>query len=126
MAIIDSPLLYAPHTKILRTKRARLSIFPIRSLFHGRGSVLSTVSTLKFARYVCRPKPPPYSKNLEITVQLIDCTVASPLKSLMLVYVTIPAIKRVSLEKIDSPAVLQEYTIREVTIKRFVPARMRD
>ncbi|KAF9511378.1 hypothetical protein BS47DRAFT_1346894 [Hydnum rufescens UP504] len=47
-------------------------------------------------------------------------------KSLMLVYVTIPAMKRVPLESIDSPAVLQEYTIREVTIKRFVPARMRD
>jgi hypothetical protein len=49
--IIDSPSLYVPRTKILQTKRPRLSIFPTRSLFHGHGSALSIASTPKFARY---------------------------------------------------------------------------
>jgi len=26
----------------------------------------------------------------------------------------------------DSPEVFMEYTVREVTVKRFIPARMRD
>ncbi|KAF7294483.1 Myosin motor domain-containing protein [Mycena kentingensis (nom. inval.)] len=47
-------------------------------------------------------------------------------KMLVLVYVTIPARSRVSPEVLRSPACLQYYSVREVTVKRFVPARMRD
>ncbi|KAJ7623450.1 hypothetical protein FB45DRAFT_752187 [Roridomyces roridus] len=47
-------------------------------------------------------------------------------KTLILAYVTIPARSRVSLEVLNSPACLQYYSIREVTVRRFIPARMRD
>lgn len=47
-------------------------------------------------------------------------------KTLVLVYVTIPARSRLSLDVLDSPASLQHYTVREVTLRRFIPARMRD
>ncbi|KAG5647884.1 hypothetical protein DXG03_007808 [Asterophora parasitica] len=47
-------------------------------------------------------------------------------KTLILVYVTIPARSRLSLENLDSPACLQHYSVREVTLRRFIPARMRD
>ncbi|KAF7370840.1 tRNA-splicing endonuclease subunit Sen2 [Mycena sanguinolenta] len=47
-------------------------------------------------------------------------------KTLILAYVTIPARSRVSLDVLDSPACLQYYSVREVTVRRFIPARMRD
>ncbi|EIN06185.1 hypothetical protein PUNSTDRAFT_73149 [Punctularia strigosozonata HHB-11173 SS5] len=47
-------------------------------------------------------------------------------KTLILVYVTIPALSRLDPEVLRSPAVLAHYSIREVTIRRFIPARMRD
>jgi len=47
-------------------------------------------------------------------------------KSLMIAYVTIPSMKRLSSSAMDSPEVFMEYTVREVTVKRFIPARMRD
>ncbi|KAF8998560.1 hypothetical protein BDQ17DRAFT_1247564 [Cyathus striatus] len=47
-------------------------------------------------------------------------------KTLILVYVTIPARSRVSLEVLESPACLQYYSVREVVLRRFIPARMRD
>ncbi|KAH0582964.1 hypothetical protein H2248_010859 [Termitomyces sp. 'cryptogamus'] len=47
-------------------------------------------------------------------------------KTLILVYVTIPARSRLPLSILDSPACLEHYSVREVTIRRFIPARMRD
>ncbi|KAJ6496806.1 hypothetical protein DFH09DRAFT_342926 [Mycena vulgaris] len=47
-------------------------------------------------------------------------------KTLILTYVTIPARSRVSLDVLNSPACLQHYSVREVTVRRFIPARMRD
>ncbi|KAF8075083.1 hypothetical protein FPV67DRAFT_1407983 [Lyophyllum atratum] len=47
-------------------------------------------------------------------------------KTLILVYVTIPARSRISMDVLESPAALQHYSVREVTLRRFIPARMRD
>ncbi|KAJ7460602.1 hypothetical protein FB451DRAFT_1181618 [Mycena latifolia] len=47
-------------------------------------------------------------------------------KTLILTYVTIPARSRVSPDVLNSPACLQYYSVREVTVRRFIPARMRD
>ncbi|KAJ7224463.1 hypothetical protein GGX14DRAFT_425752 [Mycena pura] len=47
-------------------------------------------------------------------------------KTLVLAYVTIPARSRLSSVVLDSPACLQYYSVREVTVRRFIPARMRD
>jgi len=69
------------------------------------------------------PNTKPFSWAWLSTLNRVNTQVR---KSLMLAYVTIPAMQRVSLEELDTPGVLQQYTVREVTIKRFVPARMRD
>ncbi|KAL0953485.1 hypothetical protein HGRIS_004715 [Hohenbuehelia grisea] len=47
-------------------------------------------------------------------------------KTLVLTYVTIPSAKRVSPEVLSSPACLAHYSVREVVLRRFIPARMRD
>ena len=47
-------------------------------------------------------------------------------QTLILVYVTIPAKFRLSLDVLLSPACLAHYSVREVILRRFVPARMRD
>jgi len=47
-------------------------------------------------------------------------------KTLILTYVTIPARSRVSLDVLSSPACFAHYSVREVILKRFIPARMRD
>ncbi|KAA1468778.1 hypothetical protein DENSPDRAFT_794957 [Dentipellis sp. KUC8613] len=47
-------------------------------------------------------------------------------KTLILSYVTIPARSRVSAELLGSPACFAHYSVREVTVRRFIPARMRD
>jgi len=47
-------------------------------------------------------------------------------KSLILVYVTIPSRRVATPEVLRSPECLDLYTVREVTIRRFIPARMRD
>ncbi|KAN0088519.1 hypothetical protein V8E55_005576 [Tylopilus felleus] len=47
-------------------------------------------------------------------------------KTLVLSYVTIPARSRVSHDVLSSPACFAHYTVREVTLRRFIPARMRD
>lgn len=47
-------------------------------------------------------------------------------QTLILVYVTIPAKSRVSLEVLKTPAALSHYSIKEVVVRRFIPARMRD
>ncbi|KAF7770575.1 hypothetical protein Agabi119p4_6549 [Agaricus bisporus var. burnettii] len=47
-------------------------------------------------------------------------------KTLVLVYVTIPAKSRLSLDILNTPACLAHYSICEVILRRFIPARMRD
>ncbi|PFH51048.1 hypothetical protein AMATHDRAFT_143567 [Amanita thiersii Skay4041] len=47
-------------------------------------------------------------------------------KTLILTYVTIPARSRVSLDLLESPRCLAHYSVREVILRRFIPARMRD
>jgi tRNA-splicing endonuclease subunit Sen2 len=47
-------------------------------------------------------------------------------KTLILSHVTIPALSRLSVADLSSPACFQRYVIREIIVRRFVPARMRD
>ncbi|KAK0202846.1 tRNA-intron endonuclease [Desarmillaria ectypa] len=47
-------------------------------------------------------------------------------KTLMLAYVTIPARSRLSTNVLESPACFSHYSVREVVVRRFIPARMRD
>ncbi|KAF9522679.1 hypothetical protein CPB83DRAFT_878230 [Crepidotus variabilis] len=47
-------------------------------------------------------------------------------KTLILVYVTIPSESRLSTEILNTPACLAHYSVREVVLRRFIPARMRD
>ncbi|RDX48241.1 hypothetical protein OH76DRAFT_684627 [Lentinus brumalis] len=47
-------------------------------------------------------------------------------KTLILTYVTIPAQSRVSADLLSSPACLAHYSVRDVVLRRFIPARMRD
>ncbi|KAF9564283.1 hypothetical protein CPC08DRAFT_660797 [Agrocybe pediades] len=47
-------------------------------------------------------------------------------KTLILVYVTIPAKSRVSKQVLLTPGCLAHYSIQEVVLRRFIPARMRD
>ncbi|KZP26624.1 hypothetical protein FIBSPDRAFT_819308 [Athelia psychrophila] len=47
-------------------------------------------------------------------------------KTLILAYVTIPARSRISPNSLSSPGCLAHYSVREVVIRRFIPARMRD
>ncbi|KAJ4477251.1 tRNA-intron endonuclease [Lentinula aciculospora] len=48
------------------------------------------------------------------------------MKTLILTYVTIPARCRLSREFLNSPACFAHYSVREVIVRRFIPARMRD
>ncbi|THU91491.1 hypothetical protein K435DRAFT_673986 [Dendrothele bispora CBS 962.96] len=48
------------------------------------------------------------------------------MKTLILTYVTIPARSRISSDVLSSPACLAQYSVREVIVRRFIPARMRD
>jgi len=65
----------------------------------------------------------PFSWSWLSTLNRINSQVQ---KTLVLVYVTIPSMSRLSPDDLDSPASLTRYSVREVIIRRFVPARMRD
>ncbi|OJA19235.1 hypothetical protein AZE42_08643 [Rhizopogon vesiculosus] len=47
-------------------------------------------------------------------------------KTLVLSYITIPAESRVPSKVLSSPACFAHYSVREVVLRRFIPARMRD
>ncbi|KAI0644190.1 hypothetical protein C8Q79DRAFT_132728 [Trametes meyenii] len=47
-------------------------------------------------------------------------------KTLILTYVTIPAQSRISSDLLSSPGCLAHYSVRDVVLRRFIPARMRD
>lgn len=61
---------------------------------------------------------------------LVACADGTPLlsgKTLILCYVTIPPAASITEEDWLRPErLLSRYSVREVTIRRFVPARMRD
>ena len=47
-------------------------------------------------------------------------------QTLILCYVTIPSSVLVPPEILRSPKCLAHYSVREITVRRFIPARMRD
>jgi len=65
----------------------------------------------------------PFSWSWLSTVNRVNSQVQ---KTLILTYVTIPASSRVSPDLLSSPACFAHYTVREVVLRRFIPARMRD
>ncbi|CAL1714972.1 unnamed protein product [Somion occarium] len=65
----------------------------------------------------------PFSWSWLSTINRVNSQVQ---KTLVLAYVTIPARSRVSTDLLSSPACLAHYSVREVVLRRFVPARMRD
>jgi len=69
------------------------------------------------------PNIEPFTWSWLSTINRVNSQVK---KTLILTYITIPALRRVSPEELRSPECLKYFTVREVTIRRFVPARMRD
>ncbi|KIL00730.1 hypothetical protein PAXRUDRAFT_821310 [Paxillus rubicundulus Ve08.2h10] len=65
----------------------------------------------------------PFSWSWLSTINRVNSQVQ---KTLILSYVTIPARLRVSDAVLSSPACFAHYSIREVVLRRFIPARMRD
>ncbi|KDQ19180.1 hypothetical protein BOTBODRAFT_127095 [Botryobasidium botryosum FD-172 SS1] len=69
------------------------------------------------------PNVEPFTWSWLSTINRVNSQVK---KTLILTYITIPALRRISAEELKSPECLKHFTVREVTIRRFVPARMRD
>lgn len=65
----------------------------------------------------------PFSWSWLSTINRVNSQVQ---KTLVLTYVTIPAMNRLPNDVLQSPACLTHYSIREVIVRRFIPARMRD
>jgi len=69
------------------------------------------------------PNTDPFTWQWLSTINRVNSQVQ---KTLILSYVTIPALSGLSVAELSSPACLRRYVIREVIVRRFVPARMRD
>ncbi|KAI6149777.1 hypothetical protein BKA82DRAFT_135733 [Pisolithus tinctorius] len=65
----------------------------------------------------------PFSWSWLSTLNRVNAQVQ---KTLILSYVTIPARSRVPDTVLSSPACFNHYSVREVIVRRFIPARMRD
>ncbi|KAL1698958.1 hypothetical protein EV121DRAFT_284445 [Schizophyllum commune] len=65
----------------------------------------------------------PYTWTWLSTINRVNAQV---MKTLVLVYVTIPARERLPADALLSPACLAHYSVREIVVRRFIPARMRD
>ncbi|KAI0077732.1 hypothetical protein K474DRAFT_1595426 [Panus rudis PR-1116 ss-1] len=66
----------------------------------------------------------PFSWSWLSTINRVNSQVQ---KTLILAYVTIPSQSRLSeTDLLSSPACLAHYSVREVVLRRFIPARMRD
>ncbi|EGN92189.1 hypothetical protein SERLA73DRAFT_117634 [Serpula lacrymans var. lacrymans S7.3] len=65
----------------------------------------------------------PFSWSWLSTINRVNSQVQ---KTLILTYVTIPALSRLREDVLSSPACLAHYSVREVVLRRFIPARMRD
>ncbi|KAH8832437.1 tRNA-intron endonuclease [Flagelloscypha sp. PMI_526] len=109
--------------------------FCVDFLLYKRGPVFSHA---EFALVVCPayedssdqklspfnyPNAKPFEWSWLSTINRVNSQV---MKTLILVYVTIPARSRTPMSVLHTPACLKEYSIREVTVRRFIPARMRD
>ncbi|THH04787.1 hypothetical protein EW145_g5268 [Phellinidium pouzarii] len=109
--------------------------FCVDYLLYKRGPVFSHA---EFALVVCpvyedpsdREMSPydlqnvdPFSWSWLSTINRVNSQVQ---KTLVLIYVTIPAMSRLPPGTLLSPACLIHYSIREVIVRRFIPARMRD
>ncbi|KAI9464163.1 hypothetical protein HD554DRAFT_2026547 [Boletus coccyginus] len=109
--------------------------FCVDYLLYKRGPIFAHA---EFAIVVC----PVYEDDADRDGSPFDLNNASPLswswlstinrvnsqvqKTLILSYVTIPARSRVSDDILSSPACFAHYTVREVVLRRFIPARVRD
>ncbi|KAH7890721.1 hypothetical protein F5I97DRAFT_1923211 [Phlebopus sp. FC_14] len=65
----------------------------------------------------------PFSWSWLSTINRVNAQVQ---KTLVLSYVMIPAHSRTSDDVLSSPACFTHYSVREVVLRRFIPARMRD
>ncbi|KAF8603765.1 hypothetical protein BDV93DRAFT_441685 [Ceratobasidium sp. AG-I] len=65
----------------------------------------------------------PFSWSWLSTLNRINTQVK---KTLLLIYVTIPRVETTPSEALSTPDCLNLYSVREVVIRRFIPARMRD
>ena len=72
----------------------------------------------------CQQPGPEGKSQLLCSKQTLSLTLV--VQTLILTYVTIPAQSRVNPEALSSPAAFAHYSIREVVLRRFIPARMRD
>ncbi|KAL0580589.1 tRNA splicing endonuclease subunit sen2 [Marasmius crinis-equi] len=109
--------------------------FCVDYLLYKRGPVFTHA---EFAVVVC----PVYEDPADQETSTVDLQNATPfgwswlstinrvnsqvMKTLILSYVTIPARSRVSSDVLNSPACFSNYSVREVVVRRFIPARMRD
>ncbi|KAH8116403.1 hypothetical protein DFH11DRAFT_1580325 [Phellopilus nigrolimitatus] len=109
--------------------------FCVDYLLYKRGPVFSHA---EFALVVCpvyedpsdRASSPfdlqnvdPFTWSWLSTINRVNTQVQ---KTLILVYVTIPAMSRLPPDTLSSPACFTHYSVREVVVRRFIPARMRD
>ncbi|TRM65204.1 hypothetical protein BD626DRAFT_398682 [Schizophyllum amplum] len=65
----------------------------------------------------------PYTWTWLSTINRVNAQV---MKTLVLVYVTIPSRARLPPGALTGPACLAHYSVREIVVRRFIPARMRD
>ncbi|KAJ3869008.1 hypothetical protein EV359DRAFT_70182 [Lentinula novae-zelandiae] len=109
--------------------------FCVDYLLYKRGPVFTHA---EFAIVVCPVYEDPQDQEVSITnlqnaspftwswLSTINRANSQVMKTLILTYVTIPARSRLSREMLNTPACFAHYSVREVIVRRFIPARMRD
>lgn len=109
--------------------------FCVDYLLYKRGPVFAHA---EFAVVVCPVYEDPADQDASVTnlsnsvpfswtwLSTINRVNTQVLKTLILTYVTIPARRRLNSRLLDSPACLAHYAVKEVVVRRFLPARMRD
>ncbi|KAJ3837294.1 tRNA-intron endonuclease [Lentinula raphanica] len=109
--------------------------FCVDYLLYKRGPVFTHA---EFAIVVCPVYEDPQDQESSATniqnaspftwswLSTINRANSQVMKTLVLAYVTIPAQCRLSKEILNSPACFAHYSVREVIVRRFIPARMRD
>ncbi|KAF8884982.1 hypothetical protein BD779DRAFT_1738552 [Infundibulicybe gibba] len=132
------PIIPQPPLLILQLDNPFLINYVVYHHYRSLGWVVKGASNSVFAIVVC----PVYEDPEDQNVSSFDLQNSSPFswtwlstinrvnsqvqKTLILVYVTVPARSRVPTSILDTPACLAYYSLREVTLRRFIPARMRD
>ncbi|KAJ3780988.1 tRNA-intron endonuclease [Lentinula aff. detonsa] len=109
--------------------------FCVDYLLYKRGPVFTHA---EFAIVVCPVYEDPQDQEISNTdlhnaspftwswLSTINRANSQVMKTLILAYVTIPARQRLSRQTLNSPACFAHYSVREVIVRRFIPARMRD